>query len=230
VVVDDPKASRRHARIVVEAGVVEIEDLKSSNGTLLNGNPVTRRVLRDGDTVQIGKTEFVYRDAASPPPAAGTGAAVPAAGGLDDDVDLFAETSQSTPAPPRPAPAPPAAAPEAGTPPPPPAPAAPRPQPPVQPPVQPPPPPAASNVVEFEDEIVEVRRPAAPPTPSQVVGDATETVVRQQRILQFNKKATGGGVLGDDLAQMSSGTRSLVYALVLLFAAGIVYGITWLVR
>jgi hypothetical protein len=47
LVIDDTKASRRHARLVVDAGVVEVEDLESSNGTLLNEKPVTRRVLRE---------------------------------------------------------------------------------------------------------------------------------------------------------------------------------------
>jgi DNA segregation ATPase FtsK/SpoIIIE, S-DNA-T family len=47
LVVDDGKCSRRHAKIHVESGVVEIEDLQSSNGTLLNDKPVTRRLLRE---------------------------------------------------------------------------------------------------------------------------------------------------------------------------------------
>ena len=46
IVIDDTKASRRHARIVVMDGVVEVEDLGSSNGTMLNGKPVQRRVVR----------------------------------------------------------------------------------------------------------------------------------------------------------------------------------------
>lgn len=62
VVVEDTKVSRRHARVVVEAGVAEIEDLDSSNGTLLNGKPVSRRVLRDGDVIQLGETRIVYHE------------------------------------------------------------------------------------------------------------------------------------------------------------------------
>ena len=41
--------------MIVEAGVVEVEDLGSSNGTMLNGKPVDRRMLRDGDRIQFGK-------------------------------------------------------------------------------------------------------------------------------------------------------------------------------
>ena len=62
VVVADAKASRRHAQLIVEAGVVEVEDLGSSNGTMLNGKPVDRRMLRDGDRIEIGKTVIVYRE------------------------------------------------------------------------------------------------------------------------------------------------------------------------
>src|SRR5689334_5341670 len=62
LVIDDTKASRRHARIIIENDVVEIEDMDSSNGTLLNDKPVTRRLLRDGDRVQIGKTVIVFHD------------------------------------------------------------------------------------------------------------------------------------------------------------------------
>lgn len=75
VVVDDDKASRKHARIIVDAGVVEIEDLDSRNGTLLNGQRVTRRVLRDGDTVQIGTTSLVFVARAAQPAAGTTPAA-----------------------------------------------------------------------------------------------------------------------------------------------------------
>jgi pSer/pThr/pTyr-binding forkhead associated (FHA) protein len=91
VVVDDSKASRRHARLIAEAGVVEIEDMKSSNGTLLNGKPVDRRMIRDGDEVRIGKTAIIYREGPLPGGSSGTssnrGPAKPAL--FDDDDDLF---------------------------------------------------------------------------------------------------------------------------------------------
>ncbi len=54
VCLQDPKASRHHARIIVEGSVVEVEDLGSSNGTRLNGKAIRRRVLRSGDVIQIG--------------------------------------------------------------------------------------------------------------------------------------------------------------------------------
>lgn len=62
VVLKDTKASRRHAQLIVAGPIVEIEDLQSSNGTLLNDKPVKRRMLRDGDVVQIGTTQITYRE------------------------------------------------------------------------------------------------------------------------------------------------------------------------
>ena len=66
IVVDDEKSSRHHARFVVEVGVVEIEDLGSRNGTLLNGAKVERRMVRDGDVITIGRVALTYRAAAAP--------------------------------------------------------------------------------------------------------------------------------------------------------------------
>lgn len=42
VILDDPLVSRTHARIVSNRGVITIEDLKSENGILINGEPVLR--------------------------------------------------------------------------------------------------------------------------------------------------------------------------------------------
>lgn len=231
-VIDDGKASRRHARLVVEAGVVEIEDLKSSNGTLLNGKPVERRLLRAGDEIQIGKTVIVYRDGTPP----GTRAAsAPAAAVFDDGDDLFGgDTSTSTspvappaPAPPPSAPAPIRSAPVVAKAPPPP------PRIPSPPPAAPPPPAPAPTVVEFADEVVEVRRaPVAEPkkaAPAAAAG-ADAVVATGSRVLQFSKHSGSGGLLGDDLTQMNTGTRWLLYLGVLVLGAGIVGGIVWLMR
>ena len=60
----------------------------SSNGTMLNGKPVQRRVVRDGDEIQIGETRIVYRAIAAAPASA-----------TDDDVDLFGGDEPSASAP-----------------------------------------------------------------------------------------------------------------------------------
>jgi pilus assembly protein CpaF len=54
-VLPDPKVSRRHARLVVEAGTLFLEDLGSTNGTTLGGRPVTSRVpVSPTDEIGIG--------------------------------------------------------------------------------------------------------------------------------------------------------------------------------
>lgn len=61
IVISDPYVSARHLRISVEDRELVIVDLASSNGTRVNGQAVTRAVLRAGDLVEVGKTLLVYR-------------------------------------------------------------------------------------------------------------------------------------------------------------------------
>ena len=57
----EPNASSEHAMIIAEAGQVEIMDLGSSNGTVVNNKPVPRSaVLENGDMVRMGKTTMVF--------------------------------------------------------------------------------------------------------------------------------------------------------------------------
>lgn len=58
VVLEEGVVSGRHARVVPPGTVV---DEGSTNGTLVNGRPVTgRQALREGDVVQVGSTVFLY--------------------------------------------------------------------------------------------------------------------------------------------------------------------------
>jgi pSer/pThr/pTyr-binding forkhead associated (FHA) protein len=52
--IDHAGVSRSHAAITTKAGAVTIEDLHSSNGTLLNGKPTRAAALHNGDVVQVG--------------------------------------------------------------------------------------------------------------------------------------------------------------------------------
>lgn len=54
--VHDPEASREHCVIEVYDGVPTLKDLKSANGTLLNGQLVREHVLKDGDEITLGST------------------------------------------------------------------------------------------------------------------------------------------------------------------------------
>ncbi len=65
VSIRDPEVSRQHARIGWQAGTYYIEDLGSTNGTFLNGAPVTgRQLLRSGDTIGMGQTLLVFQEQA----------------------------------------------------------------------------------------------------------------------------------------------------------------------
>jgi len=56
----DGEVSRRHARLESHSGLVYVQDLKSSNGTFLNGRLVTEAIeVRPGDEIDVGTTRLV---------------------------------------------------------------------------------------------------------------------------------------------------------------------------
>lgn len=57
--VNDPNVSRRHAMLVWESGRFFVKDLGSTNGTLVNGHPVSSGPLDSGDVITIGGTHVV---------------------------------------------------------------------------------------------------------------------------------------------------------------------------
>lgn len=62
LVLRDPEASRRHARFETRNGVVYVDDLKSRNGTFLNGRRVGEAIeVREGDAVNVGTTRMIVR-------------------------------------------------------------------------------------------------------------------------------------------------------------------------
>jgi len=64
IVLRDFGISRNHAKVVVsENGDARIMDLKSKNGTQVNGVPVVEAPLRDGDRVLLGKFELTFSKA-----------------------------------------------------------------------------------------------------------------------------------------------------------------------
>lgn len=57
IVIDSPDVSRHHARLLVAADTVTLEDLGSKNGTFVNGERVLHaRPVGDGDEITIGRT------------------------------------------------------------------------------------------------------------------------------------------------------------------------------
>jgi len=71
VIIDNPAVSGHHARVYSESGAVILEDLNSTNGTFVNGEPTSRRVLRSGDVLLVGKHQLVFQHTqewSAPPP------------------------------------------------------------------------------------------------------------------------------------------------------------------
>lgn len=65
--VDAALVSRLHCRLTARTdGVLEIEDLESTNGTFVNGKKITKAELADGDRIGVGRVtlsvERVPRD------------------------------------------------------------------------------------------------------------------------------------------------------------------------
>lgn len=63
---EDPRISRQHAKITIDSkGTAVLEDLGSSNGTFLNGSPIQRQELKEGNQLQLGSgaiLKFSYQN------------------------------------------------------------------------------------------------------------------------------------------------------------------------
>ena len=61
---EDTFASSAHARLVPQGEVIVLEDLGSTNGTYLNGEPLRGpQPLHVGDSIRIGDSEFTFERA-----------------------------------------------------------------------------------------------------------------------------------------------------------------------
>jgi DNA-binding winged helix-turn-helix (wHTH) protein len=60
--IDSGGVSRHHARIVVQADAARLEDLRSKNGTFLDGKAVNGScVLKDGNEIRVGPVALTFR-------------------------------------------------------------------------------------------------------------------------------------------------------------------------
>ena len=62
LVLPDAMVSRRHAVIEYRGSQYYLRDCNSSNGSLVNGDRVSERNLRDGDLMAIGTARLLFRD------------------------------------------------------------------------------------------------------------------------------------------------------------------------
>lgn len=63
LVFDNPYLSRYHAEIFSDGSRILIRDLGSTSGTFINGERITQRRLKDGDSIRLGRArgvEFVF--------------------------------------------------------------------------------------------------------------------------------------------------------------------------
>jgi len=66
-VIHSTEVSKEHAEIYVYEGKYRIRDLRSTNGTCVNGKPVDDIELQDGDIIHLGQSEFRFlADAMAP--------------------------------------------------------------------------------------------------------------------------------------------------------------------
>jgi pSer/pThr/pTyr-binding forkhead associated (FHA) protein len=57
IMIDDPSVSSRHAQLDLTGETYRLKDLDSTNGTKVNGVPITETVLRFEDRIRFGAIE-----------------------------------------------------------------------------------------------------------------------------------------------------------------------------
>lgn len=92
LVIEDPAVSSQHARIVKMQSVFFLEDLKSTNGTSVNGRSIDRYQLKDADVIAIGPHRIVFQD--------NSAAVQAAAPTVDPDQTMVLRGSERRPEPP----------------------------------------------------------------------------------------------------------------------------------
>ena len=61
ITVDDTGTSRQHVEILWDGTHAQVRDLGSTNGSQLNGSPVSQAALENGSVVTIGRTRILFR-------------------------------------------------------------------------------------------------------------------------------------------------------------------------
>jgi predicted component of type VI protein secretion system len=60
IIINHPSVSTRHAQLQRDGEIYRLKDFNSTNGTRVNGIPVTESILRAGDLIQFGAAEARY--------------------------------------------------------------------------------------------------------------------------------------------------------------------------
>ncbi len=77
IVLMDPSLSRFHCRLFFKDGALWINDLGSTNASLVNGKPAADRPLLTGDLLEFGETRMLILNDQPEPAAAAAGTAAP---------------------------------------------------------------------------------------------------------------------------------------------------------
>lgn len=100
VCLTDLEASREHCKIAISKNSAQLIDLDSSNGTYVNGQPVTSTGIKIGDHISVGQTVFVVlaegKEALDAPRPSnrkeeGSSSTPPAVESVDDDERFVAQ-------------------------------------------------------------------------------------------------------------------------------------------
>jgi predicted component of type VI protein secretion system len=65
IIIDNPSVSARHAHLQLAGETYRLKDLGSTNGTHVNGKPVTETLLRFDDRIRFGAADVRYESDAS---------------------------------------------------------------------------------------------------------------------------------------------------------------------
>jgi hypothetical protein len=66
IILKDKAVSRHHAKIRVEGRKHFVYDLASTNGTTVNGRKITKKWIKDGDTIEVGHTTMTFKASEAP--------------------------------------------------------------------------------------------------------------------------------------------------------------------
>jgi hypothetical protein len=77
--IPEPSVSSHHCEVLLRGSDIVVKDLNSTNGTFINGEKVSEKVLKPGEVLRLGQIEMRLDTDSSPAPAGA--AASPAAAG-----------------------------------------------------------------------------------------------------------------------------------------------------
>ena len=60
IILNDPSISTHHAQLLLEADTYRLKDVDSTNGTCVNGKPITEALLQFKDRIRFGAAEAQY--------------------------------------------------------------------------------------------------------------------------------------------------------------------------